>query len=746
MRERPRLRADVETWVVDDDKLFIVDGDRQSLIEGRVGPALAPRLDGTRTSAELLAELPALPIGQVLGTLARLEGIGQVVEGPPTEDPARTALWDRLGRDPRRADRALAGAQLRLLDCAGGAVDAGARAAFAAAGITHREEAALDVVLTDDYLDPALEGVNRAHVQARRPWVLARLTRTELWLGPYLHPNGPCWACLAFRMEGNRQLHRYVRAKHGRRVAGGTGPALPATLAAGAGLLAGELQMLLATGEANQIADAILTLDTVTFESARHPVIRQPRCPVCGTPRAAGSPRVELQPRPKRWIDEGGHRHNRPEATLARLSKHISPLTGAISSVRSQNTEDNGVTYSYASGHNFALMQDSTYFLRKNLRGRSGGKGRTDLQARVGAICEAIERYDGVWRGDEPTRRATYAELGPSAIHPEELLLFSDRQYAEREEWNAGQVASYHIVPERLDPERPIAWTEAWSLTHERARPVPAAYCWYGHPDLLESFFCAADANGSAAGNTLEEAVLQGLMELIERDSVALWWYNRARRPAFDLDSLEDPYVDVVRRHYRTLDRELWMLDLTSDLGIPAFSAVSYRYGGPVQDILMGFGAHLDARTAAMRALTELNQFLPAVCERLPDGRTRYWMDDPDAVAWWQTARLDSEPYVLADEAQPARRLEDYPALVSDDIAQDVRACVARLGDAGHEVLVLDQTRPEIELAVVKVMAPGLRHFWRRLGPGRLYEVPPRLGWIPRPLDEAELNPNSIFF
>jgi ribosomal protein S12 methylthiotransferase accessory factor len=44
--------------------------------------------------------------------------------------------------------------------------------------------------------------------------------------------------------------------------------------------------------------------------------------------------------------------------------------------------------------------------------------------------------------------------------------------------------------------------------------------------------FCRADSNGNAAGNTLEEAtILQGFVELIERDSVALWWYNRLRRP-----------------------------------------------------------------------------------------------------------------------------------------------------------------------------------------------------------------------
>jgi ribosomal protein S12 methylthiotransferase accessory factor len=61
------------------------------------------------------------------------------------------------------------------------------------------------------------------------------------------------------------------------------------------------------------------------------------------------------------------------------------------------------------------------------------------------------------------------------------------------------------------------------------------------------------------------------------------------------------------------------------------------------------------------------------------------------------------------------------------------------------EMLVLDQTRPDIGMPFVKVLVPGLRHFWPRFAPGRLYEVPVRLGWLPRPLTEEQLNPIPMF-
>jgi ribosomal protein S12 methylthiotransferase accessory factor len=46
---------------------------------------------------------------------------------------------------------------------------------------------------------------------------------------------------------------------------------------------------------------------------------------------------------------------------------------------------------------------------------------------------------------------------------------------------------------------------------------------------------------------------------------------------------------------------------------------------------------------------------------------------------------------------------------------------------------------------VARVFAPGLRHFWRRLGPGRLYDVPVTLGWLEEAHGENDLNPISMF-
>src|SRR6185295_9707032 len=100
----------------------------------------------------------------------------------------------------------------------------------------------------------------------------------------------------------------------------------------------------------------------------------------------------------------------------------------------------------------------------------------------------------------------------------------------------------YTMVTEPLDPRREISWTRLWSLTHDTEKLLPTAYAYYGHPEFKDRW-CMPDSNGCASGNSLEEAILQGFMELVERDAVALWWYNRVRRPGVALDSFGEPYL-----------------------------------------------------------------------------------------------------------------------------------------------------------------------------------------------------------
>ncbi len=371
----------------------------------------------------------------------------------------------------------------------------------------------------------------------------------------------------------------------------------------------------------------------------------------------------------------------------------------------------------------------------------ASGKGAGDTQAKVSCLAEAIERYSCGYFGDEPRQPAKLGQLRDRAIGLPELLQFSARQYAEREAAGAGDRSLFTFVPMPFDPDRTIEWTPAWSLTGRRTVWLPTAFCYFGYRNPPDHDFCRADSNGCASGNTLEEAILQGLMELVERDACAIWWYNRLVLPGIDLASFGDPFFDRIAETLARSDRDLDVLDLTNDLGITAAMAVSWERTRGAR-IHLGLGCHLDPRIAVSRALSELSQSLAFEYAPKPERQVAFF----DAHArWLDSQRIEDHPYLRA-RAQKRRTAADLPDLSTKDVRDDVVGCVELLEAKGLETIVLEHTRPDIGFPVARVVVPGLRHFWARFAPGRLYDIPPLLGWRETPSIEAELNPIGLFF
>ncbi|MEQ9484225.1 MAG: YcaO-like family protein [Coleofasciculus sp. F4-SAH-05] len=324
-------------------------------------------------------------------------------------------------------------------------------------------------------------------------------------------------------------------------------------------------------------------------------------------------------------------------------------------------------------------------------------------------------------------------------------LHFSQAQYDSRQDWNAKTKALMRKVPEPFDETEEIDWTPVWSLTDQDWKYLPTAYCYFNYPKSSKPY-CWADSNGCASGNSLEEAILHGFMELVERDSIALWWYNRLSKPTVDLDSFDEPYFQGLQEYHQKLQRKLWVLDITSDLNIPTFAAISQRTDREIEDIVLGFGSHFDAKIAVSRALTEANQILPSVLHLAADGSTLYSPSiNPVAVDCWKTATAENQPYLVPDRSAVAKRYSDYPQVWSNNLLDDIMACQQIVENKGMKMLVLDQTRPDIGLRVVRVIVPGMRHYWKRLGSGRLYDVPVQMNWLPAPLEESQLNPISMW-
>jgi ribosomal protein S12 methylthiotransferase accessory factor len=113
---------------------------------------------------------------------------------------------------------------------------------------------------------------------------------------------------------------------------------------------------------------------------------------------------------------------------------------------------------------------------------------------------------------------------------------------------------------------------------------------------------------------------------------------------------------------------------------------------------------------------------------------------------WFKSATRANQSYLVPDPDRPPISRSQFDWCARDNWRDDVLQCARRLQDAGHEVFILDLTRPDVRLPVTRVIVPGLCHFWRRFGAPRLYEVPVRMSWRQVASDESELNPWLIYF
>ncbi|MBC7706670.1 MAG: TOMM precursor leader peptide-binding protein, partial [Rhodoferax sp.] len=609
-------------------------------------------------------------------------------------------------------------------------------------------EADLWLVLTDDYLRADLGALNAEALQAGRPWLLVRATGPEMWLGPLFQPGETgCWECLRRRLDRNRAVHSFVARKKKMAEAPITALGmLPTTESAAAHMAATAAAQFLA-GADSSLKGKIFSLNWATHETQTHTLVRHPHCPACGTAEIPAPKPLRLQRGKAAFVRDGGHRSVAPEATLKKYQHLVSPISGVVRML-APVSQTEGLAHVYQAGHNHAMTMERLDHLKQGLRNASAGKGVSETQAKVSALCEAVERYSGERTGGEVVLTASYSDMqvqhGADAIHPNAVMRFSEQQLAEYEQWNARK-SKFNLVTEHLPHDQAIDWTPIWSLKDERHKYLPTQLLYYGSAAsaACSTFYSFGCSNGNASGNTLEEAILQGFFELVERDAVALWWYNRLRKPGVAVETFGEPWLLELATHYEQhYQRETWALDLTSDLGIPVFVAISKLREGKEERLLFGLGCHLDARIALQRAFAEMNQTI-GMAHTGDDGELV--LEDAETLHWLRQATVANQPYMTADPAQPEKCFSDYPIQHSGEFLQDIDHCRSIIEKLGMEMLVLDQTRADVRMPVAKVVVPGLRHFWARYGAGRLYDVPVQMGWLDRPLREDELNPLSVF-
>ena len=673
----PQYRA----FLLDLDTTAFVGPMGPTILTGRPFPLLTPLLDSDHTIESIIESTGGqLSFTDVLMSLHIMEGEG--------------LLWDFANAASGESKPVDGSSTIRLLKTFGSISNA-IGSQLMIRNVRIDSSAPISIVICDDELDKRIADFAN---ETKTPWLLITVTGLFIAIGPLFTPGAnPCYECFASRRRECRAFEMWAR-ENAREISPPMTPQIrEMTIARACDAIVRCLK------KREIFPDMLSTIDLGRAKWEKHHVVTHESCMRCGR-----APRTSS-------IQEWSR-----ESETGRLERYVSAYTGLISRVETFDDQSIPGAFCAFAEHLFPPDAERQDPQLHGFRRTSSGKGRTLEQARISAMMEAVERYSGIARGREPMVRASFTELGDRALDPRRCLGFSDRQYADREQTNPWAVAQA-FVPEPFDPDAQVDWIPAWSLTSNRKIFVAAGFCFYGYSLTPGGRGNLADSNGCAAAFSFEDAILRGMLEIAERDAVGIWWYNRVLRPAPPSSSDSNVEVNAVIEKYKELGRTVSLVDVTNDLGIPVVAALSWEQDTGAA-MTAGFGADFNESGAILRAVTEMNQFLP---EALQGGTAR--------VAG---VNLQIDSYLHAHKSAKAVLRHQWSEHRSDRIFQFISHAAKR----DLEVIVVNQTRADIGIPVTKVIVPGTCHFWRRLGFRRLYEIPVRMGWQTESTPEERLN------
>ena len=348
------------------------------------------------------------------------------------------------------------------------------------------------------------------------------------------------------------------------------------------------------------------------------------------------------------------------------------------------------------------------------------GKGATVEQARASAMMEGFERYSAEKQDidQEKISISAYNEIkNESVLNPNDLLLPKSFE-------------NQNIEMQKLE------WIEAEEIISESPILVPANAVFHPYIPNREIKPCAmamfkGNTNGLASGNVIEEAVLHGIFEVVERDAWSIFELTKRNKKQIDLDTIENDTVSELVEKFTSQGIKIKLMDITADLKIPTI--VASADDTVLKDaalLTLGVGTHLNPEIAAIRALSEVAQSRATQIHGTREDTVR--ADFMRKAGYENMKRTNKDYFVEEDEKI---NLSDIENKITGSIKKDIEVSIEEVQKAGlDKVIYYDLTREEIGVNVARVIIPKAELYCldeERLGNRALeYDRKVRLGKI----------------
>ena len=310
------------------------------------------------------------------------------------------------------------------------------------------------------------------------------------------------------------------------------------------------------------------------------------------------------------------------------------------------------------------------------------GKGATVEQARASAMMEGFERYSAEKQDidQEKISISAYNEIkNDSVLNPRDLLLPKSFE-------------NQNIEMQKLE------WIEAEEIISESPILVPANAVFHPYIPNREIKPCAmamfkGNTNGLASGNVIEEAVLHGIFEVVERDAWSIFELTKRNKKQIDLDTIENDTVSELVEKFTEQGIKIKLMDITADLKIPTI--VASADDTVLKDaalLTLGVGTHLNPEIAAIRALSEVAQSRATQIHGTREDTVR--ADFMRKAGYENMKRTNKDYFVEEDEKI---NLSDIENKITGSIKKDIEVSIEEVQKAGlDKVIYYDLTREEI--------------------------------------------------
>jgi ribosomal protein S12 methylthiotransferase accessory factor len=389
-----------------------------------------------------------------------------------------------------------------------------------------------------------------------------------------------------------------------------------------------------------------------------------------------------------------------------------------------------------------ATIADGTATVGQHLTGTAGGTHWDRRAARAAALAESLERYASSYLPRERLVLGSFDELD-GAVDPESFALFDERQYA---------VADFPFV--RFEGSTVVRWTEGVSLRDGTRALLPAQVVYLPIDTAAqdEELIAYTTSSGVACGQTCDEAILSGLLELVERDAFMLAWYDRLELPLLEWG--DDEELDALdRRYFRPSGLRYSAVDLSVFFGIPCVLGVVHGTPGEVGALGVGAACAATIREAWRKALAEAFAVRTHVRDEIVERPESIPATGPeistfDDHIFFYAEEGRARRAAFLDAAEARRPIRAVVPLPGRNARERIEAAVERLASRGVSAYAVDVATPDVRAAglhVWRAVAPELCALdvvdrARFLGGARLYRAAHDAGLRPAPLRYEDLN------